>query len=181
MKVILTEDVVGLGDIGEAVSVRAGYARNFLVPRGLAFEAESASAKEAQHRVRQIESKKRRLKGAAEEASKKMQALAVTLELRVGSNGRVFGSVGARDIAAKLAELGHEFDRRRVLLSEPIKKIGAHPVRLRLHQDVETTITVTVNAIEASREEEESVVQSARASIERAAAKSEDTTAEAAE
>ena len=75
MKVILTEDVVGLGDIGESVSVRAGYARNFLVPRGLAFEAESASAKEAQHKVRQIESKKRRLKGAAEEISKKMQSL----------------------------------------------------------------------------------------------------------
>ena len=175
MKVILTEDVVGLGDIGESVSVRAGYARNFLVPRGLAFEAESASAKEAQHKVRQIESKKRRLRGAAEEISKKMQSLNITLELRVGSNGRVFGSVGPRDIAQKLAEQGYEFDRRRVLISEPIKKIGAHPVRLRLHQDVETMITVTVNPIEASREEEASVVKAARESIEqRAAAKAED-------
>ena len=169
MRIILTDDVVGLGDIGETVSVKPGYARNFLVPRGLAIEAESVGGKSTHHRMRQIESKKRRLKVAAEASAGKLKAATVQLELKTGEHGRVFGSITARDIADRLKTLGFDIDRRRVLLQEPIRKIGTHPVRVRLHQDVETLIDVLVNPREATKAEVEAAVASTKASLERAA------------
>lgn len=170
MKVVLMDDVAGLGDIGETVTVKPGYARNFLVPRGLALEAGSASAKVMAHRLRQIEAKSKRLKGVAEARGKELQAIKIEVELRVGAHGRVFGSVTTRDIAEKLSKLGFETDRRRVLLSEPIKKIGEHPVRVKLHQNVETTITVHVTPKEVTDDDEQRVTSNARALIEQRAA-----------
>jgi large subunit ribosomal protein L9 len=169
MRVILTDDVVGLGDIGETVNVKPGYARNFLVPRGLAIEAESASAKVAGHRMRQIEAKKRRMKGSAEETANKLKSVPLNMELRVGEHGRVFGSIGVRDITQKLAENGYEFDRRRVMLAEPIRKIGTHAVRVRLHQSVEVVVQVNVTPREASKEEVAAAVDAAKTSLEEGA------------
>lgn len=180
MKIILTDDVVGLGDIGETVSVKPGYARNYLIPRGLAMEAESVSAKQTQHRMKQIEAKKRRMRSGAEAVAERLRAAAVILELRVGEHGRVFGSVTARDIAEKLTQLGFELDRRRVLLPEPIRKLGSHPVKVRLHQDVETVVDVVVNPREATKNEIEAEVGSARASLERGAAARAEVAGEAA-
>ncbi|MFN8389512.1 MAG: 50S ribosomal protein L9 [Bdellovibrionota bacterium] len=170
MKVILNDDVVGLGDIGETVNVKPGYARNFLIPRGLAIETGSASARVAQHRIRQIESKKRKLRGVAEERAKALQSITLTMEVRVGDRGRVFGSLSSRDIAVKLAEHGYELDRRRVLLAEPIKKLGEHTVRVKLHQDVETEVKIIVQPRESTKEEAEQDVNTARQSIEEGAA-----------
>jgi len=166
MRIILTDDVVGLGDIGETVNVKPGYARNFLIPRGMAIETGSSSAKEAAHRSRQIEAKRRRMKGTAEEKAKNLQGSEVRMELRGGAHGKVFGSIVARDIAAKLAEMGYELDRRRVLLTEPIKRVGEHAVRIKLHQEVETEIKVIVTARESTRDEEDADVSAAKASIE---------------
>jgi len=158
MQVILTEDVVGLGDIGECVRVRPGYARNFLIPRGKAIESKSRSAKRVAHQVAQIESKKKKLKTSAEEQAKKMSNVIVEVGLRVGSTGKVFGSVVAKDIVKALSAKGFEFDRRRVILEEPIKKIGTHQVKVKLHADVVAEVQVVVNAIDA-KEQEEALVQ----------------------
>ena len=161
MRVILTDDVVGVGDIGEMVKVRSGYARNFLIPRGVAIEAASASAKQIAHHQRQIDAKKKRLQSAAEERAKQLKATKTELSLRVGTGGKVFGSITARDIAAKLAENGFEVDRRRVLLGDPIKKIGTHTVRVKLHADVVSEIEVNVVPAQVSQGEEEKEVRKA--------------------
>lgn len=170
MRVILTEDVVGLGDIGETVGVRPGYARNFLIPRGMAIEAASKSAKTIAHKMMQIDAKKRRLKGSAEQLAAQIREVVVELGLRVGAGGRVFGSVGTRDIAKELAAKGFEFDRRRILLDEPIRKVGTHAVSLKLHADVVSEIKVVVSALHATKEEEEAEAEEARIALEAAAA-----------
>jgi len=175
MKIILTDDVIGLGDIGEMVNVKPGYARNFLIPRGLAVESQTASAKRSEHLLRQIEAKKKRMKGVAQDKARALQGFHLQLDLRVGGSGRVFGSISARDIATKLAEHGYELDRRRVLLSEPIKKLGEYPVNVKLHQDVETEIKVVVVARESTKEEEEKDIEAAKQSLEdSASAKAEE-------
>lgn len=167
MKVILSEDVVGLGDIGETVTVRPGYARNFLVPRGLAFEAGAVSARQLAHRSKQIEAKRKKFKGAAQEKATSLGNTTVQVFLRVGTGGKVFGAITSRDIAEKLKEQGFDIDRRRVLLGEPIKKPGSFFVEVKLHPEVKIQIRIDVEARAASGEEEEMEVEEARAQLER--------------
>lgn len=170
MKVILTEDVVGVGDIGDTVKVRPGYARNFLIPRGLAMESATASARVIAHKMKQIEAKKRKLKGEAEELQKKLTSITVKLALRVGTGGKVFGSVSARDIAREITAGGLEIDRRRVLIEEPIKKIGTHHVKVKLHPEVVAEATVIISATEASKDQEAEETKDAKEAIEAGAA-----------
>lgn len=167
MRVILTEDVVGLGEIGELVSVKPGHARNFLIPKGFAVESEAKNARIIAHQMRQIEAKKRRLKGSAEALAQKLRSSAIDFELRVGSGGKVFGSIGGRDIAEGLGKLGFQIDRRRILLSELIKKEGTHLVRVKLHPEVEVQVKVMIRYSEATKEEEEQETQAAREGMER--------------
>ncbi len=173
MKVILTDDVVGVGDIGEIVRVKPGYARNFLVPRGLAMEVQSSSARSIAHKMKQLDAKKKRMRLAAQSEAEKLAAAAVELGLRVGSGGKVFGSVGGRDIAEKLKALGFDIERRRILLHEPIRKIGEHAVKVKLHADVHAEVKVRVIALAATAEEEERETESARKALEEAAAEKE--------
>lgn len=168
MNIILTDDVAGLGDIGETVKVKAGYARNFLIPRGLAREAGTASAKQLAHWMKQIEAKKKKLKVSALDRAENLSSVKIELELRVGEHNKVFGSIGARDIAQKLVELGYEVDRRRVLLTEPIKKLGEHKVAVKLHQEVEGLISVIINPRRSTKEDEYQAVAEARNSLEEA-------------
>jgi len=167
MKIILKEDVVGVGDIGETVSVKAGFARNYLIPRGFAMEAQTTSAKVIAHKMRQVEAKKKRMQSAAEEHAEKMNNVSVTLPLRVGSGGKVFGAITTRDIAQKLGEQGFEIDRRRVLLSEPIKKTGTHFVEVKLHPEIKVRIRLDVEVATATKEEEEKETAGAREALER--------------
>jgi large subunit ribosomal protein L9 len=164
VQVILTEDVVGLGDIGQTVNVKPGYARNFLLPRGRAVA----------HHMRQIEAKKRRMKNGAEEMAQKIRDLTIVLDVRVASGGKVFGSITSRDIAEKLKESGFEVDRKRVLLPEPIKKVGTHFVRVKLHPEVEGLLKITVNEREASAEEEQTETDEAKRNLEQHAAGAEE-------
>ena len=166
MHIILTDDVAGLGDIGETVKVKAGYARNFLIPRGLARETGTASAKQLAHWMKQIEAKKKKLKVAALDRAENLSNVKIDLELRVGEHNKVYGSIGARDIAQKLVELGYEVDRRRVLLTEPIKKLGEHKVAIKLHQEVEGLISVMVSARKSTKEDEQQAVAEARNALE---------------
>jgi len=167
MEILLVEDVAGVGDIGDMVNVKPGYARNFLIPNGFAIEAKAGSSKTIKHKITQINAKKKRLKDVAIKASEDWKTYGVTLTLRVGSGGKTFGSIGTKDIAdALLAQKNIEIDRRRVLLPEPIRKLGRHTVGVKLHTEVNATFTVLVEATQATEEEEKIAAEQARMMIE---------------
>ena len=166
MRVILKDDVVGLGDIGQTVNVKPGYGRNFLIPQGKAIEAGSKNAAVVAHYQKAIEKKKKALKIAGEQEAEKLRNVDLVLDLRVASGGKVFGSVTSRMIAEELKKQGFEIDRRRVLLGEPIKKIGVHFVNVKLHSEVKAQLKVVVNEKAAEKEEEEQEALEAKARIE---------------
>jgi len=178
MKVILMEDVGGLGDIGESVTVRPGYARNYLIPRGLALETGAKNANQIQHKMLQVEAKKRRLKGSAQGTAEKIRELTATLSLKANSAGRVFGSVTSKDIAEKLSSMGFDTGRRKGQLTEPLKKLGTHFVKIRLHAEVEVQLKVVIEAAEATQADEDAAVKAAKDNIEEATAAPETEAAE---
>jgi len=145
VKLILREDVQGLGHAGDVVDVRPGYARNFLVPEGKAVLASEGKLREVEHLKRQIAEKL-----AKELADHRAQKARIEklgeLEVRAkaGEEGRLFGSVTVPQIAELLAARGIEVDRRRVDLAEPIKTLGEHAVTVRLHRDVSATLRLKV-------------------------------------
>lgn len=147
MEVILKDDIVGLGDIGQKVKVKPGYARNFLIPQGLAVELGARRAKQLKNQMLQIEKKKKELAVSANESADKIRNTTLKLKLRVAPGGKVFGSIGARDVSKAFQEAGFEIDRRRVLLADPIKKIGVHLVDVKLHADVLTQVKVEVEEL----------------------------------
>ena len=181
MEIVLTQDVVGLGDVGQRVLVKSGYARNYLLPQGMAVEIGSASARQAAHKMTQIEAKKKRFKVDAEKVAKKLQSLNVELELRVGKSGKVFGSLSTRDISAKLQSAGFDIDRRRVLLAEPIKKIGQQEVQIKLHPEVTTALKINVKAIQPTKDEEEQEASLAKQKMDNATSQANDTGEEVAQ
>jgi large subunit ribosomal protein L9 len=146
MEVILREDVKSLGKAGEMVRVKPGYARNYLLPHGLAFEATEGNKKRiaAETRARGVRSQAERAE--AERAAAELSAVTVTLTGKAGEEGKLFGSITAQDIAAALAAQGHEVDRRRIELEHPIKTLGQHPVRVRVHPEVHAEVRVSVVA-----------------------------------
>lgn len=174
MQVILTEDVLGLGDIGDTVTVKPGYARNYLIPRGLAFESGSSHAKTVQHKMRQINARKAALKDAAEQKSEEIRNLVITAGLRVGAGGKVFGSIGARDIQKLLTEAGYEYDRRRILISEPIKKVGVHLISLKLHSEVTAQFKLDVESIKATAKQEKEEADNAKKNLDEATSSESD-------
>jgi large subunit ribosomal protein L9 len=155
VEVILREDVPGLGIIGEVVRVKPGYARNFLLPRGIAVEADQRRVKELEHHKRIIEAKKGRERSGWEERAGQLDGTALETEARASKRGRLFGSVSSADIAALLADKGYEIDRRQIMLAEPIKRTGTHEVGVRVGQDVRASVTVEVKAAAGSELAEE--------------------------
>jgi large subunit ribosomal protein L9 len=146
MKVILREDVYNLGKSGELVSVKEGYARNYLLPRNLAMLASNANVRQLEHEKQVIELRQQKLKGTAQEQAKKLEGVKVSIKRKVGEQDKLFGSVTALDIAEAIAAAGHKLDRRLIHLPEPIKAIGAFPIEIRLHREVTATLTVNVEA-----------------------------------
>jgi len=150
MKVILREDVHGVGNIGDILDVASGYARNYLFPRNKAVEATGRSLKTVEHAKRVIAEKARKEKASLEEFAKKVSAIAVTIPVQVGKDDKLFGSVTAKDIAEALAAQGIEVDKRKIELSHPIKELGTVSVPVKLHSQVTATVSVTVVKSEAS-------------------------------
>ena len=150
MKVILADDVRGLGHRGETVSVKDGYARNFLFPQRLAYEATTANLRRLSEEKKKYDAKTLREQQVAEEVAKKMHGVTVTIQKKAGEEGVLYGSVTATEIADALAARGVEVDRRRVDVAEPIKRIGQHIVHVRLHRDVVAELTVDVQPIAAA-------------------------------
>jgi large subunit ribosomal protein L9 len=144
MKVILTEEIRGLGTRGEVVTVKDGYARNFLLPKNLAREATTGNMKQIEHERRKWALLAQQEKDAAQKAADKVKGVKIRIEKRVGENGHLFGSVTANEIADALAAKGIEVDKRRIELAQPIKNAGLHDVEVRLHRDVTAQIQVEV-------------------------------------
>ena len=142
--VLLREDVDNLGARGEIVRVRAGYARNFLLPRKLAVEATAGNIKQIEAERAALLKKEARERSSAEGQAALLQNLRLTFERKVGEHGLLYGSVTAMHIADALKEKGYELDRRRVVLPEPIKETGDHAVSVRLHREVSVDIPVIV-------------------------------------
>ena len=147
MKVVLRADVEHLGQKGDLVDVADGYARNFLVPRGLALRATSGIEKQADAMRRNREARDRRDREAAQAIADQLNAPTIQIQARAGEGGRLFGSVTSTDIAAAVqAQIGIEVDRRNIALDEPLKELGASDRVVRLHPDVTATLRVEVVA-----------------------------------
>lgn len=148
VKVILREDIARLGDAGEVVSVRPGFARNFLLPQGKAILATEASIKALDHHQRVIAEKVAREKKTLEGEKGRIEALSLEITVQVGEEGKLFGSVTAAQIAELLEAKGVGVDRRKIELPEPIKEVGEHRVPLRLHREVVAMLRLNVRAAE---------------------------------
>ena len=147
MKVILRADVAAVGHKGDVLDVADGYARNYLVPRGLAMAASKGSLAQAEAMRRSRAVRDARDRDAAEEVATKLTPVTVRIPARAGAEGRLFGSVTPADVATAVqAQTGVEVDRRRLHLDEPIRALGIHEVPLRLHPEVEVRLSVEVVA-----------------------------------
>jgi large subunit ribosomal protein L9 len=154
MKVILTEEIRGLGTRGDVVTVKDGYARNYLLPKNLAREASTGNLKQIEHERRKWSLLAQQEKDIAQKAADKVKGVKITIEKRVGEHGHLFGSVTANEIADALMEKGIEVDKRRIELEQPIKNLGVHDVDVRLHRDVTAQIKVEVIALGVEKLEE---------------------------
>ena len=148
MKVILSEDVANLGKMGATVNVADGYARNFLLPRKLAVRADSGSARQIEHETRVIRRREEKQRAVLAALAKTLEGVTVEIKARAGEEDKIFGSITTAHIADKLAELGHQIDRKTIVLEEPIKALGIFGVPVRLASGIEATIKVWVTAIE---------------------------------
>jgi large subunit ribosomal protein L9 len=144
MEIILREDIKTLGKAGELVKVKPGYARNYLLPKGLAYEATEGNRKRilAESKARAVRAEQEA--GEARALAQQLSGVAVTLKRKAGEGDRLFGSITAQDLADALAAQGHAVDKRRIELEHPIKTVGQHNVAIRLHHDVTAEIRVTV-------------------------------------
>jgi large subunit ribosomal protein L9 len=147
MKVILRTDVSDLGKRGDILDVSDGYARNYLVPKGLAMKASSGAAAQAASMRRARDQRDAQDRAAAEALATRLVPKVITVSARAGTEGRLFGSVTASDIATAVeAQANVQLDRRKIVLPEPIKTLGTHTVPVKLHADVEFPVTLDVVA-----------------------------------
>jgi len=144
VQLILREDVVNLGEAGDLVRVKRGYARNFLVPQGKAELATKSNIRQLEHQQRVISEKLAKELKDVEAVARKVRGMVVEVEANAGPEGKLFGSVTAAQIAQLLAERNFEIDRRRIGLAEPIRSVGEHTVSLKLHRDLSVDVKVVV-------------------------------------
>jgi large subunit ribosomal protein L9 len=144
MEIILRADVQHLGKIGEVVKVKDGYARNYLLPKGLAYPATEANKKRIAYEGERLAKQQAAEKTAAEGEAAKLAEVRLTFEMKVGEEDKLYGSVTASDIQRKLEELGHHVDKRKIDLPEPIRELGEFRVGLKIHPEVRPEVVVTV-------------------------------------
>ena len=149
MKVILTKDIKGTGYVGDIITVSDGYARNYLIPKGLAKEATPHNLNIAKQQQKALENRKMLERLTAEEAAKRLKGMRVVVKAKCGEGSRLFGSVTAKEISdAILAQHGIEIDKKRIALEENIKDLGEATVQIKLHAGISTDIVVSVEAAE---------------------------------
>ena len=144
MKIILRADVENLGRLGDVVTVKAGYGRNYLLPQGLAMAATPGNIKVFELERRKLQARMDALRAEADALFAKLDGITLVIPMRVGDNDKLYGSVTSHIIGDALLEKGMEVDRRRILFDHAIRTLGEHPVRIRLHADVVATMTVKV-------------------------------------
>ncbi|HEY6930632.1 MAG TPA: 50S ribosomal protein L9 [Thermoanaerobaculia bacterium] len=150
MKVILADDVRGLGHRGDTVPVKPGYARNYLFPQSLAYEANDANVRRLAEQKKKYDEKMLHDQKAAQEVARKVEGLTLVIQKKAGEEGVLYGSVTPSEIADALVARGIEVDRRRIELAEPIKRLGQHTVHVRFHRDVTTELIVDVQPVVAA-------------------------------
>ncbi len=146
IELILREDVKSLGKAGEMVRVKPGYARNYLLPQGLAYEATEGNKKRIAAETKARTSRQNAERTEAERAAAALGQVALTLSGKAGEEGKLFGSITTQDLADALARQGHQIDKRRIELDHPIKTRGHHTVAVRLHPEVHAEVHVSVVA-----------------------------------
>ena len=144
MKVILTDEIRGLGTRGDIVTVKDGYARNFLIPKNLAREASTGNLKSIEQEKKKWALLADQERDQAQKAADSVKGMKVTIQKRVGDTGQLFGSVTANEIADALVAKGVQVEKRRIELDHPIKSLGTHDVEVRLHRDVTAHLQVEV-------------------------------------
>lgn len=144
MKVILRADVENLGSLGDVVEVKPGYGRNYLLPQGLAMIASPANLRTFEHERKKLQAKMDALRAEALGLQGRLEALEIVIPMHVGENDKLYGSVTTAIIGDAIIAQGMEIDRRRILMDAPIRSLGVHPIRVRLHADVIATIPVKV-------------------------------------
>lgn len=146
VKLILREDIPRLGDAGDVVAVKPGYARNYLLPRGLATIATEARVNEVEHHRRIIAEKRSKELKDFQGLAKRLGKLDLAITVQAGESGKLFGSVTAQQIADLIAEHGYPVDRRKLVLHEPIKQIGEYEIDVRLRSDVDAKVKLSVTS-----------------------------------
>jgi len=146
MNVILKEDVKNLGKMGDVVTVKEGYARNFLFPKGLAVEANEKNVKALEHMKGQILDRAKKIKTDAETMAAKFAGKTITITAKAGEEEKLFGSVTTADIAEALKKDGNEVDKKKIHLDEPIRRLGTYTVSVKVHPEVSADVTVQVVA-----------------------------------
>jgi large subunit ribosomal protein L9 len=152
MKVVLLERVERLGALGDVVSVKDGFARNFLLPNSKALRATEANMKVFEAQKADIEARNAKARDAAEKSGSKLDGKSYVIIRSAGESGQLYGSVAGRDVADAIAAEGGQVERSAVVLDKPIKTLGLHPVKIKLHPEV--TITVTLNIARSNDEAE---------------------------
>jgi len=153
-EVVLTENVPGLGAEADVVKVRRGYARNYLLPHGKAYEVTPASMRQLDNLKKKRAEREARELNDAEELSRRIGKLRVTFTLETGETGKAFGSITAHDIVTRIKnEIGTEIDRHKIVLEHPIKTTGEHQVAIKLHHDVATQFTFQVKSADEPKPE----------------------------
>ena len=152
IQLILREDVMNLGEAGDLVRVKPGYARNFLVPQGKADLATESNIKRLEHQKRVVSEKLAKELKDVKAVAGKFHGMVLEIEVNAGSEGKLFGSVTAAQISQLLAERGFEIDRRRITLAEPIRLVGEHTVSLKLHRDFSVDVKIQVHGTEAAQQ-----------------------------
>ena len=144
MKIILKEDIKKLGKMGQIVDVADGYARNYLVPKGLAVEASTKNIRSLEHEKKIIQEKARKHKDSAQDLASRISTLTLTIKAKAGEEEKLFGSVTTMDIAEALLTQGVEIEKKKIVLEEPIKRLGSYSVQIKLHPDVSVPLTIEV-------------------------------------
>lgn len=149
IQVVLKDDVDKLGKSGELIRVKPGYARNYLIPRGLAAVATRGNIAEVEHQKKVAVARAAKLRGDAESVAKRLTGTVIEIAVQAGEGEKLFGSVGTKDIADALKKKGHDVDRKKIDLAETIKALGEYSVSVKLGYEVSATIKVVIKRLES--------------------------------
>jgi large subunit ribosomal protein L9 len=146
MKVILKDDIQGLGKAGQIINVKDGYARNFLLPRGLALVADEKNMKLLEYQKKKIEEEAKKKRQDAESIAQRLSEIQITLSAKAGEDQKLFGSITAKDIAEALQTNGFSVDKKQIVINEPIKRVGEYEVEIKLLGNVTAKLKLSVVA-----------------------------------